>query len=115
MALRDFSPGRTRSTSQPQELRESSAAKSIGSALACGGLMMNGASSSALGPATISNADLPLATYHFGTVDTLGRIAGVDDQLGLVDDLFVVVIGVIGDDHDAIKLPQFVQFRALHL
>src|ERR1022692_749436 len=56
-----------------------------------------------------------LTTHYLGAIDALGGVAGVDDQLGFADDLFIVVIGVVGDDHDAVVVAQFVQFRAFHL
>src|SRR5271169_2588630 len=55
------------------------------------------------------------AAHNFSAVDPFGRVAGVDHQLSLADDLAVIVIGVVGDDHDAIVLTQFFQFGALHL
>src|ERR1022692_633888 len=56
-----------------------------------------------------------LAMHYLGTVNPLGCVAGVDDQLSFADNLAVVVVGVIGDDHDAVVLAQLVQFGPLHL
>lgn len=55
------------------------------------------------------------AADNLGTIDPLGGIARVDDQLGFADDLFVIIGRVIGDDHDAIILAEFFHLRPLHL
>ena len=48
-------------------------------------------------------------------MDALGSVAGVDDQLCLVDDGFVVVAAVVGDDEDRVVLAEVVKRRAAHV
>lgn len=45
-----------------------------------------------------------LAPHNLRTIDPLGGIAGVDDQLSIADDLIEVIVRVVGDDHNAIVL-----------
>jgi hypothetical protein len=47
-------------------------------------------------------------------MDALGSVAGVDDQLCLLDDGGVVVAGVVGDDEDGVVLAEVVERRAAH-
>ena len=41
--------------------------------------------------------------------DALGGVARVDDQLRLLHDLGVIVVGMIGNDEDAIVLSQVIE------
>ena len=47
-----------------------------------------------------------LAPHYFWALYTLGRVARVHDQLGLRNDLPVIVVRMVGNDEDAIVLPQ---------
>src|ERR1700733_2307880 len=55
------------------------------------------------------------AKHNLGTLDPAGGIARVDHQLGLVHNAAVIVIGMVGHDHDAVILAQVFQIHALHL
>ena len=56
------------------------------------------------------------AAHDFLSVfDPSGGIAGVDHQLGLLNDVAIVVVGVVGYDDDAVVLSQVFQIRRLHL
>src|SRR5271155_1241745 len=56
-----------------------------------------------------------LAVNDLITLDPTRRISRIDYELRLLDDLLVVVIGVIGDDKHAIVLAKIVERGALHL
>ena len=53
--------------------------------------------------------------HDLGAINSLGRVAGVDHQLGFGNDLAIVVVGVVGNDHDAVVLSQLFDLRTLHL
>ena len=53
--------------------------------------------------------------HDFGAFDSAGGVAGVHHQLGFLNDAAIVVIGVVGDNDNAVILPQVLQLRALHL
>ena len=57
----------------------------------------------------------PLTVDDFVALDALGGVARVDDELRLLDDLGVVVIGMVGHDQDAVVLAKIVEGRAFHL
>lgn len=59
--------------------------------------------------------DLWLAADDVGCFDSFGGIPGVDDKLRLLDDLFVVIAGVVGDDEDGVELAKVVERGAGHV
>ena len=51
----------------------------------------------------------------FWRIDSFGGVSGVDDQFGLLDDGWVVVAGVVGDDEDGVVLAEVVERSAGHV
>jgi hypothetical protein len=49
-----------------------------------------------------------LTVDDFPALNALGGVAGVDDQLRLLDDLGVVVIGMVSNNQDAVVVAQVV-------
>src|ERR1700722_12370829 len=62
-----------------------------------------------------SNKHLLLAVNDLGVLDASGGVARIDYQLCFLNNLFVVVIGVVGDDEHTVIFAQVLEFRALHL
>ena len=56
-----------------------------------------------------------LAADNIGTTKATHRVARVDHQLRLFSDAFVIVGGVIGNDHDAIVKRQIVEGSTGHV
>ena len=56
-----------------------------------------------------------LAGHYLRALDPSGRIAGIDHQLGLLHDLLVVVVGMIGHDQYTVVLAEVVERGPLHL
>src|SRR5580692_4991094 len=56
-----------------------------------------------------------LAVHDLVALDAAGGVPRIHYQLGLADDLLVVVVGVVGDDEHAIVLSEIVERGALHL
>ena len=56
-----------------------------------------------------------LAVHDLVALDAASGVARIYHQLCFVDDLLVVVVGVVGDDEHAIVLAEIVERRTLHL
>ena len=46
----------------------------------------------------------PLAAHDLVTLNSTGGVAGIDHQPGVLDDLAVIVVGMVGHDHHAVIL-----------
>src|SRR5215813_8433069 len=55
------------------------------------------------------------AAHNFFRVDSLGGVAGVDDELRFAHDLCVVVVGMIGENQHAVVLRQIVERHSVHV
>src|SRR5450631_329464 len=56
-----------------------------------------------------------LAVHDLVALDAASRVARIHNKLGVVDDLLVVVVGVVCNDKHAVVLAKILQRRALHL
>ena len=56
-----------------------------------------------------------LTTNNFRRHDSLGSVAGIDDQARLAHDLLVVIVGMIGDDQNRIIFLEMSQRHTCHV
>src|SRR5690349_12961570 len=62
-----------------------------------------------------SRTKLPLTVNDIAGCNSFCGITAVDDELCASDDIWVIVAGVIGHDHHAVKFFNLTQRRAGHL
>src|SRR5215475_64817 len=55
------------------------------------------------------------AAHNFFRVNSLGGVAGVDDELRFAHNLCVVVVGMIGENQHAVVLRQIVERHSVHV
>src|SRR5215467_2441701 len=55
------------------------------------------------------------AADYFFRVNSLGGVAGVDDELRFAHDLCIVVVGMIGENQHAVVLRQIVERYSVHV